>query len=58
MEDFEKHIEDNSEQALKEFSLDENNKLVTATWTYEDGTLSISKNSGSSDYKSVINKFL
>ena len=55
--DFEKHIEDNSKQALKEFSLDENNKVVTATWSYEDGNISISKNSSSVDYKSVINKY-
>lgn len=55
--EFEKNIENNSEDALKEFSLDENNKVITATWSYENGELSISKNSSSVDYKSVINKY-
>lgn len=46
-EKFQEHVEANSEQALKEFTLDENKKIVIATWSYNsnDGGLKISTKS-------------
>ena len=54
---FEKHVSENPKQALKEFSLDSNSKIVTATWSYNNGTLEVKKNSSALDYKSVIGKY-
>lgn len=57
LEQFEADIKDNPEQALKEFSLDDNYKLITATWSYSDGNLTVSKNPTALDYKSVLSKY-
>lgn len=57
LEQFEADINDNPEQALNEFSLDDNYKLITATWSYSDGELTVSKNATALDYKSVLSKY-
>lgn len=57
LEQFEDDIKDNPEQALKEFSLDDNFKLITATWSYSDGNLTVTKNPTALDYKSVLSKY-
>ncbi|MBD8923346.1 hypothetical protein EGR52_08025 [bacterium] len=57
LEQFEADINDNPEQALTEFSLDDNYKLITATWSYSDGELTVSKNATALDYKSVLSKY-
>ncbi|MEI3395626.1 MAG: phage tail tip lysozyme [Clostridia bacterium] len=57
LDQFENDITNNPEKALEEFSLDENYKLVTATWNYSEGTLTVTKNTTSLDYKSVLSKY-
>lgn len=46
-EKFQEHVEANDEQALREFTLDEDKKIVIATWSYNsnDGGLKISTKS-------------
>lgn len=57
LEQLENDINDNPEQALNEFSLDNNYKLITATWSYSDNKLTVSKNGTALDYKSVLSKY-
>lgn len=57
LDEFEKDLTDNPEQALKEFSLDSNYKLVTATWSYSDGEIKVTKNSNALDYRTIMSKY-
>lgn len=54
---FEKDLTENPTQALQEYTLDENFKIVTATWSYTDDTLSVTKNNSTLDYKSIMSKY-
>ncbi len=56
-EKFNKLIEDGNIDVLKYFTLDNENKLITATWTYEDGTTKISANS-SFDLKTPLQNYV
>ena len=44
---------------LEQFEADinDNYKLITATWSYSDGELTVSKNATALDYKSVLSKY-
>ena len=45
LETIEQYIEEGNLEALEVFSLDEDNNLITATWSSTDGELSLRKNS-------------
>ena len=57
LEQFENDLNDAPGQALREFSLDENYKLITATWNYANNTITVTKNGTVLDYKSIMSKY-
>lgn len=57
-ETFDGYVVANSEQALKVFTLSEDKQqIVVATWSYVDGALSISGESNTMDYRSVVSQY-
>lgn len=54
---FEKDLSENPTQALQEYTLDDNFKVITATWSYADDTLSVTKNTSALDYRSIMSKY-
>lgn len=57
MDTLEKDIQNNDQKALKEFSLDEEKNLITASWSYDGANITISKSSTSLNYRNVIGKY-
>lgn len=55
-EKFKELVKNNDEEALKVYTLDSENKLITATWSYDNGKIEISENS-SVDYRASLSKF-
>lgn len=57
MDVLENDIENDTQKAMQEFSLDEDKNLVTATWTFEETGMKMKKSPTALDYRKVIDKY-